>query len=265
MIAVGILGIGVVTISLVMSGNVRNSNVNKNQIIAVNLAREGVEAVRNIRDSNWIKYANNRRLCWNHSFASTVPCDNSFQDPIQAGQYIIYKRETLEDWVLEGIANFITSSGPNDPSEPCFNTDTFYQTTKNTTLICRDTSWGDMAKLYLVDIDPTTDSDIRLDEDGDTDPTNDIALNKDIYNHNLTPLSDVLGKNNVVDSSLFNRIITIEYLSNNGTIRTSGTPPQGENRMRITSTVDWIEGGIPRKVELKTHITDYLGREDLSL
>jgi len=35
-----------------------------NRIIAIEIAREGVEAVRNIRDTNWLKYSGDRRSKW---------------------------------------------------------------------------------------------------------------------------------------------------------------------------------------------------------
>jgi type II secretory pathway pseudopilin PulG len=42
-----------------------DTNINvKNRIIALNIAREGVEAVRNIRDTNWLKYSGERREKW---------------------------------------------------------------------------------------------------------------------------------------------------------------------------------------------------------
>lgn len=42
-----------------------DTNINvKNRLIALNIAREGVEAVRNIRDTNWLKYSGERREKW---------------------------------------------------------------------------------------------------------------------------------------------------------------------------------------------------------
>jgi len=42
-----------------------DTNVNiKNRIIALNIAREGMEAVRNLRDTNWLKYSGDRRGKW---------------------------------------------------------------------------------------------------------------------------------------------------------------------------------------------------------
>ena len=40
-----------------------NQNI-KNRIIALNLAREATEAVRNVRDTNWLKYSGERREKW---------------------------------------------------------------------------------------------------------------------------------------------------------------------------------------------------------
>ena len=37
---------------------------NRNRVIALNIAREGIEAVRNIRDTNWLKYSGDRRNKW---------------------------------------------------------------------------------------------------------------------------------------------------------------------------------------------------------
>ncbi len=45
--------------------NAISSNVNvRNQIVALNIAREGIEGVRNIRDTNWLKYSGDRRGKW---------------------------------------------------------------------------------------------------------------------------------------------------------------------------------------------------------
>lgn len=42
-----------------------DTNINiKNRVIALNIAREGLEAVRNIRDTNWLKYSGDRRGKW---------------------------------------------------------------------------------------------------------------------------------------------------------------------------------------------------------
>ncbi len=48
---------------LLQRGSSANVNI-ENRIVAINIAREGVEAVRNIRDTNWLKYSGTRREKW---------------------------------------------------------------------------------------------------------------------------------------------------------------------------------------------------------
>ena len=64
--------------------------------------------------------------------------------------------------------------------------------------------------------------------------------------------------------SFFTRTIKIEYIKNDGTIISdpAGYSPD-VNRMRVTSQVTWMSGRHRFKVELTTHLTDYLGRERL--
>ena len=52
LIAMGILLIGITMASTIMSSSIRNINSSKNRVVAVNLAKEGLEAIRNIRDTN---------------------------------------------------------------------------------------------------------------------------------------------------------------------------------------------------------------------
>lgn len=48
---------------LIHRGIATETNVKK-RIQAINIAREGIEAVRNIRDTNWLKYSGDRRGKW---------------------------------------------------------------------------------------------------------------------------------------------------------------------------------------------------------
>jgi len=59
MIAIGVIMVTVFgTISLIIS-TITASRISQNRIEATNLAREGIEAVRSIRDSNWLKRSQN--------------------------------------------------------------------------------------------------------------------------------------------------------------------------------------------------------------
>ena len=63
-IAVSILATIMVSVfALLLRGAATNVNVT-NRVVAINIAREGVEAVRNVRDTNWLKYSGDRRGKW---------------------------------------------------------------------------------------------------------------------------------------------------------------------------------------------------------
>lgn len=54
MVAVGIISVGMMGVLSLMSQNVQVQAVTKNNLIASMLAQEGIELVRNIRDTNWL-------------------------------------------------------------------------------------------------------------------------------------------------------------------------------------------------------------------
>jgi len=65
MIAIFIFSLGITgAISLIISGLKVNKLIEK-RIVAINLAQEGLEIVRNMRDTNWMIYSENLRSCWN--------------------------------------------------------------------------------------------------------------------------------------------------------------------------------------------------------
>lgn len=54
-IAVGIISVGLIVGLALAYSNLTAAQANSDRIIAANLAREGIEIVRNIRDSNWMR------------------------------------------------------------------------------------------------------------------------------------------------------------------------------------------------------------------
>ena len=63
--AIGLVSIGLVAMLSLVIKTIATEPVLKNKIIATYLAQEGVEGVRNIRDSNWLK-----NLSWNNGLTS---------------------------------------------------------------------------------------------------------------------------------------------------------------------------------------------------
>ncbi|OGY79665.1 MAG: hypothetical protein A3B74_02740 [Candidatus Kerfeldbacteria bacterium RIFCSPHIGHO2_02_FULL_42_14] len=64
-IAIGVITVGIIgTIALVITST-KAGNVSQNELIATNLAREGIEVARSIRDNNWLAIeANTPGVTW---------------------------------------------------------------------------------------------------------------------------------------------------------------------------------------------------------
>ncbi len=253
-VALSILAIGITMASTVIMNSMRNLSNAKNRVVAVNIAREGVEAVRGIRDTNWLLYSDKRRQCWNHD-PSIVVCDPP--SPIPPGTYIVYKHID-KSWRLQlADANLLLELDPDLDDD--FDVDNDL----------------DLVPLSLVDIDVTINSDGLNGNDDDLD----------MYNHmNVADgVDDPFGTE--VKSTSYSRYIVIEYLENQPDITSFPSKkdlPEDSintldewddveivgnlytlNRMRVTSVVTWTNRGLPYSVDLKTVLTDHLGREDL--
>jgi len=262
-IALVIFSMSITIAGTILGSALRNMQNAKNRIVAVNIAREGVEAVRNIRDTNWLKFHSKRRECWNQipSLDPDDPCDPDKY--IESGHYIIYKQGGYPGadstptyrWRLGELEwGGILPGVDVDNIPPCPGTNYYHNTTDTFTYKCNaiNQKWENLALLSHADIDP------MIDTDGDGKYDNDA----DLYNHmNLGPADgNPLGES--IKETVFTRVITIEYLDNDGVVADPGDV--NVNRMRVTSTVSWISGSHTFKVELVTHLTDYLGRERLA-
>lgn len=65
LIALVVLIIGSVTATSLIIMAIKANVYNKDALVALNLAQEGLEYMRNVRDSNWIKFSANTQGCWN--------------------------------------------------------------------------------------------------------------------------------------------------------------------------------------------------------
>ena len=76
----------------------------ENNIKAINLAREGIEGMTNIRDTNWLRFSSDRRNCW-RTKDYQWGCINSptFSWLIGSGSYTIYPKNGA--WYLSGITS----------------------------------------------------------------------------------------------------------------------------------------------------------------
>lgn len=99
MVVIIILTIGITgTYNIINSGQ-KLSVTSENRIKAINIAREGLEAIENIRDTNWIKFSSDYTNCWNVKNYDVnciwVPGKN-----FSSGSYVLTQSWTL--WLLSG-------------------------------------------------------------------------------------------------------------------------------------------------------------------
>ena len=85
MIATVILVVVLVATFMVLNQSVAINADLKNRVIALNIAREGMEGVRNVRDTNWIRYAGDRRNKWLCQDSTGQNCQTFFTN----GFYIL--------------------------------------------------------------------------------------------------------------------------------------------------------------------------------
>jgi len=277
-IALSILAIGITVASTIIINSMRNLTNAKNRVTAVNIAREGIEAIRNIRDTNWLFYSDRRRTCWNHDpDLANSPCTGI--TPILPGIYIVYK-DVNNSWQLESADINHLADGPDNDSilENDLDPDIIKLSLVNISDAAQPTGdWDGDSQDNQTDADDDGDGILDVDDPLPLDDQN-YALNArnlgDMYNH--TTVSDFFGGR--VSPTAFTRYITIEYLENQPGADSQIHPPndaidiKGEwdvatdatalNRMRITSTVQWTRGAV-HSAELTTIISDHLGRETL--
>lgn len=107
-IALVVIGmIGVAATGFVVS-TMRANLEAKERVIAYNLAREGVESVRNLRDTNWLRFPGNRTECWDVMPDTTASTSCALATKIGSSassggtDYIVYPEldETNEGYAL---------------------------------------------------------------------------------------------------------------------------------------------------------------------
>jgi len=93
------LGSGVAT-SLIISALQANS-FSRDNLIALNLAVEGIEAIREIRDANWLRFSYNKEQCWNIR-PDASDCETGTR--IAVGPYTVNLDTTSYNWNIPNPA-----------------------------------------------------------------------------------------------------------------------------------------------------------------
>jgi type II secretory pathway pseudopilin PulG len=106
MVSLSILGVGVAGALGLIFFALNSVNMLKDKVVAINLAREGIESVRAMRDTNWLKYSSNQRECWNwnekNGDCTSHLSDGTFNNQlIQPGYYRPVLSDTDYHWKIE--------------------------------------------------------------------------------------------------------------------------------------------------------------------
>lgn len=86
----------------IYSASIKETNAVETKIQAIQIAREWIEAITNIRDTNWLLYSSDKKNCWK-TFNYDVSCiwNSTFSNNIKnAWNYKIY-RDIDNRWILE--------------------------------------------------------------------------------------------------------------------------------------------------------------------
>lgn len=119
MIAVFVVALGSASATSLIVSAIQANGFSKDSLVALNLAVEGIEAMRDIRDTNWIKYGFDKSNCWNLAPDPdpliTTPCTAPY-DLIDAGFYSADLNPTNYSWSLStvytGAGNALDLSDP---------------------------------------------------------------------------------------------------------------------------------------------------------
>lgn len=152
-IAITVISIGTSAITLLVTTVMRANSLSKEFLIANNLATEGLEAMSNMRESNWIEFPGYETDCWNvvASVTSSTSCTTA-ANKIGGSYSGTGKRyfipeidDTYYTWTLTGksTANALTSDLSNATKD-----DPYRLYTDGTTGIYSTDSAGTVSPFY---------------------------------------------------------------------------------------------------------------------
>jgi len=113
--AIFVVALGSAAATSLIIDALTSNGLNRDNLIAMNLAVEGTEAVRNIRDGNWLKFGYDKENCWNMQ-ADFNTCQD--EDLIAQGNFTAYLDTVTMKWSLSqqsGNALDLNNAIGNDP------------------------------------------------------------------------------------------------------------------------------------------------------
>lgn len=118
MVVMLIVVTGVIWMYNIFTKSQRVSDSSSNRVQAIAIAREWIEALTNIRDTNWLIYSANNTNCWN-TFNYNWWCIITDVD-IPAGSYRLYKNTTNNRWMIDAVSVTWTGGYKNNAYKNAF-------------------------------------------------------------------------------------------------------------------------------------------------
>ena len=101
MAVLAIMGMGIAGLLETIGSGIYFAKDTENNIKAINLAREWIEGVINIRDTDWLRFSGDRVNCWRtKDYNWACINDPSFIWLINSGSYTLYTKNGA--WLLSG-------------------------------------------------------------------------------------------------------------------------------------------------------------------
>ncbi|MDD5213674.1 MAG: hypothetical protein PHG82_04585 [Candidatus Gracilibacteria bacterium] len=107
MVIMLIIVVGTVGMYSIFGQGQKLSITTSNRIQAIQISREGLEAMINIRDSNYLLYSANYKDCWN-TINYDTNCVSGTPNNIRAGSYKIFQGNDSK-WYLSGFSSGLYS------------------------------------------------------------------------------------------------------------------------------------------------------------
>ncbi len=164
MAMLAILGLGISAMFAVVTSGIYFAKDTEDTIKAINLAREGIEWVTNIRNTNWLRFSSDRTNCWKSSwYDGTCIWSSTLWDKVSSWSHVIYGTNGL--WYLSGTVSLdATSNWSSYSSTYAVSQDAnwfFNQTGSITTLpVCNSTLQKNCRSIFTREIIISTPADI---------------------------------------------------------------------------------------------------------
>jgi len=144
-----IVSVGLVSILSVTVDSMRAQNLNKNSLVAYNLAREGLDLIKNVRDTNYIQNTTSTPVAWNRYLGNgKYRVDMANFEPVAVGGISEAKLQIVND---EPDAGFYEHNGAY-PDSIFSRMITIESTDAASSTIDSLVEWTDQGQTYQVEL-----------------------------------------------------------------------------------------------------------------